>query len=185
MIYYRIALYSNRTIMWQWQSTALTSLGALFGLLRLYDRIPRHLISIFFASSTLYLDDMLRRENSGMASNSLSAELFLKEMRIDRQEMLRLEAEVEVTRQEQEEISIPLNLSGVLREESLSAARQVINQSSACSPATKQLTGLLQSEQKPGGDHDTPYVFSLPVFMPQVLAWAILLARVQRGELVP
>jgi hypothetical protein len=35
------------------------------------------------------------------------------------------------------------------------------------------------------GDHDSPYIFMLPANMPQVLAWAKLLARVHNGELNP
>ncbi len=37
----------------------------------------------------------------------------------------------------------------------------------------------------PGGDHDLPYAFSLPISLPQVLAWMSLLVRVQQGELHP
>jgi hypothetical protein len=36
-----------------------------------------------------------------------------------------------------------------------------------------------------GGDHDLPYRFSLPLSLPQVLAWMTLLAKVQRSELHP
>ncbi len=43
----------------------------------------------------------------------------------------------------------------------------------------------LEFELGLGGDHDVPYSFALPAYMPQVLAWMRLLARVQRGELVP
>ena len=43
----------------------------------------------------------------------------------------------------------------------------------------------LEIELGPEGDHDVPYSFALPVSMPQVLVWMRLLARVQRGELVP
>ncbi len=40
-------------------------------------------------------------------------------------------------------------------------------------------------ESGPGGDHDIPYSFSLPLSLPQVLAWTTLLVRVQQGELHP
>ena len=42
-----------------------------------------------------------------------------------------------------------------------------------------------ERESGPGGDHDQPYRFSLPLALPQVLAWMRLLARVQRGEVEP
>jgi hypothetical protein len=43
----------------------------------------------------------------------------------------------------------------------------------------------LAVEFESGTDHDIPYTFTLPGSLPQVLAWARLLARVQRGELEP
>src|SRR5216683_1522488 len=41
----------------------------------------------------------------------------------------------------------------------------------------------LEIEHGPGGDHDTPYRFTLPISMPQLLAWTRLQVRVQAGEL--
>ena len=32
-------------------------------------------------------------------------------------------------------------------------------------------------------DHDTPYSFSLPMYLPECLAWLRLLGKVQRGEI--
>ena len=43
----------------------------------------------------------------------------------------------------------------------------------------------LELEMHTGGDHDCPYVFTLPANMPQVLVWMKLLARVHNGELQP
>jgi hypothetical protein len=43
----------------------------------------------------------------------------------------------------------------------------------------------LELEMHSGGDHDCPYVFTLPANMPQVRAWMKLLARVHNGELEP
>ncbi len=40
-------------------------------------------------------------------------------------------------------------------------------------------------EMGAGGDHDRPYVFTLPASVPQILAWTRLLVRVQQGELMP
>jgi hypothetical protein len=184
MIYYRIATRSTRTNMWLWKSTELTSLDALFRLLRLYNRAPEHLTRVFFASSKLYLYEMLERENDGIASNSLTLERFLKEKRIDTQEMLRLEAEVATPLETRQTVSAFSNPSRSLHASNAPVIQQAgIMESiaSASSPANRQL----QHEQQPGGDHDTPYTFSLPLYMPQALAWTVLLARVQRGELVP
>jgi hypothetical protein len=43
----------------------------------------------------------------------------------------------------------------------------------------------LELELHTEGDHDSPYMFTLPANMPQVLAWTKLLARVHNGELNP
>ncbi len=43
----------------------------------------------------------------------------------------------------------------------------------------------LEFELLSAGDHDVPYTFTLPTYMPQILAWTKLLARVQSGELEP
>lgn len=50
VIYYRVALYSSQSATWQWKSTALTSLDALFGFLRLYHMVPRDRIRVFYSS---------------------------------------------------------------------------------------------------------------------------------------
>jgi hypothetical protein len=43
----------------------------------------------------------------------------------------------------------------------------------------------LELELHTEGDHDSPYMFTLPANMPQVLAWTKLLTRVHNGELNP
>jgi hypothetical protein len=43
----------------------------------------------------------------------------------------------------------------------------------------------LELELHTKGDHDSPYTFTLPTSMPQILAWTKLLARVHNGELKP
>lgn len=43
----------------------------------------------------------------------------------------------------------------------------------------------LEMELGTGGDHDQPYTWSLPLSSSQALAWTQLLARRERGDLVP
>jgi hypothetical protein len=43
----------------------------------------------------------------------------------------------------------------------------------------------LEIELEPGGDHDTPYLFTLPIALKERLDWLRLQARVQAGELAP
>lgn len=71
MIYYRVAIQTHQSSTWQWRSTILTSLEAVFGFLRIYGHIPRERIRVFYSSSAQAMDEMLARENQGLASNSL------------------------------------------------------------------------------------------------------------------
>jgi len=43
----------------------------------------------------------------------------------------------------------------------------------------------LELESGAGADHNVPYRFALPAFMPQTLAWMRLLAEIHRGEVQP
>ena len=70
-------------------------------------------------------------------------------------------------------------------------ARPLVDESSTVKPSLSKWNGSVlerrraEIESGAGGDHDLPYKFSLPLSMPQTLAWASLLVKVQRGELEP
>jgi hypothetical protein len=167
MMYYRVALQSDQSDTWRWKSTVLTSLDALFGFLKLYHMVPRDRIRVFFSSSIECMDLMLDRENEGLASNSITAEQFLKGRRsINSPEMTRLESE-----------SGPRESIG--RVVSSLDKEQALNVGSMNALDTRRL----EVELGEIGDHDTPYKFSLPTSMPQALAWTKLLVKVQAGEL--
>ncbi len=68
MTYYRMALQERQSSTWTWKSTVLTSLDALLRLLRIYSAIPQERIRVFTASSKDDMDEMLGRENIGLAS---------------------------------------------------------------------------------------------------------------------
>lgn len=177
MIYYRVALYSSQSATWQWKSTALTSLDALFGFLRLYHMVPRDRIRVFYSSSVEHLDLMLNRENKGLASNSISAEQFLSGRRsINSLEMTQLESEADL-RESREEIATSVNVSHSLNVRKANSLYEKSNNSLDMK--------RLELEIGSTGDHDLPYEFTLPSSMPQALAWAELLAKVYQGELEP
>ena len=112
---------------------------------------------------------MLMRENAGLVSNSVTAEHLLNGWRrISAPEMTRLEPELGMRGKK------GLVSSGV------AAARSSCGESMSV-PETIQG----KSEDGPVGNHDISYAFTLPSSIPQVLAWARLLARVHRGELEP
>src|SRR6266702_2171793 len=101
MIYYRVALRSDQSDTWRWKSTALTSIDALFGFLKLYQMVPDDHIRVFYSSSVECMDLMLDRENEGLASNSITVEQFLKDGRkINAASLssLEIEADVQTTR---------------------------------------------------------------------------------------
>ena len=73
MTYYRLAVQDRQTTKWTWKTTALTSLQAVFQLLRTYEKLPQDSIRVFTASSKEDLDEMLSHENDGLTSSSVTA----------------------------------------------------------------------------------------------------------------
>ena len=74
---YRVAMRVESSTTWQWKSTALSSLNALFHLLRVYRPIPQDRLRVFTATSREGLSEQLQQENSGPGSRSVSAGEFL------------------------------------------------------------------------------------------------------------
>ncbi len=81
-MYYRVAIQVAPSSTWQWRSTVLTSLHALFGFLRLYRSFPQDRLRVFSCSVREGLNEMLAQENNGGASRSVTAEHFLHERKI-------------------------------------------------------------------------------------------------------
>jgi hypothetical protein len=210
MTYYRLAFQERHTALWTWMSTGLTSLDALLQLLRrISSLIPPERIRVFSTCAKEDLHEMLRRENNGLASGSVTAAQFLQERGIRSHRTEASEHEVHEARENQgtgsSVVSPTSSLSG--DDVSLTEGRMRMptlqawathtppgalpNESStaACSLNVGSMNALerrrLELELGPGGDHDVPYTFALPLLMPHVLAWMRLLAKVQRGELEP
>ncbi|HEX6554337.1 MAG TPA: hypothetical protein VF026_16345 [Ktedonobacteraceae bacterium] len=139
------------------------------------------------------MNEMLVRENNGLVSNSVTVEQFLRDgRRINVLEIKRLESELGL--QTNKELVAKTVITGQLGDErpplpaglNSELANKVISGLPLYYWKTQSLE-LLQEESggSSGGDHDTPYTFTLPSSMRQVLAWTRLLARVHRGELEP
>jgi hypothetical protein len=174
MTYYRLALQERQTSMWTWKSTILTSLEGVLHLLRIYSPIPPERIRVFSSARKEEIPEMLDRENNGQASGSLTAAQFLRDRHlhvrgVSSQHM----AEKTIHR------STSVAVDPAMREDRLTSS--LADASSINLLDQKRL----QIELGSGGDHDTPYRFSLPVSTPQLLAWTRLLVRVQAGELRP
>ncbi|HJT57056.1 MAG TPA: hypothetical protein VJ761_11215 [Ktedonobacteraceae bacterium] len=175
MIYYRVALQTHQTTNWRWSSTVVTSLEAVLGLIKLYSRIPKDHIRVFFSSSVEKLNEMLARENEGLTSNSMTAEQFLSGKSVSRHDMVRLEAESSTR---EKKVAVPA---------SVVVAKAVDEMPGSMHGPEINVLDIRRLEVEPGipGDHDMPYQFSLPTSMPQTLAWLRLMLRVQSGELEP
>jgi hypothetical protein len=93
-MYYRVALYQsaiqvNPSPTWQWKSTVLRELAAVFEFLRLHRALPQDRLRVFSSSSDEDLDEQLARENQGLGSPSVTAAQFLQEKTIRYPEMTR------------------------------------------------------------------------------------------------
>jgi hypothetical protein len=177
-MYYRVAIQGGPSPTWQWKSTALSSLQTLLQFLRLYGALQLDHLRVFSSSSREGLQEQLVQENTGLGSPSVTAAHFLQE---------RLLHSPEVSR------GTPAGEGGAYQQiASIAVATQPsVNESSMevnglvgrdMSSLERRRLGL---ELGPGGDHDVPYRFVLPLSMPQALAWMRLLARIRRGELQP
>ena len=206
MTYYRLAIQDRQTARWSWKTTPITSLKAVFELLRCYRAlIPQDRIRVFFpASSKEELNEQLSRENNGQASGSVTAIQFLQERHLltpeQAQNALQQSAAAQEARQGSDVATWAKDLweQHVAMRDAQAAQQGALTVTSFPLQEPNATTGTaaglgksmldqkrLEIELSPEGDHDVPYSFALPVSMPQVLVWMRLLARVQRGELVP
>ena len=177
-MYYRIAIQVDPLPLWQWKSTALSSLDALFQWLRLYRALPPDHLRVFSSCSREDLNEQLVRENNGFGSPSVTAAQFLQERLISSHSMP-AEVSTPQTRAHSETASIAFATKPSSNESSRGA--HALDEGGMSSMDRRQL----ELEPGTGGDHDAPYTFTEPSSTPQVLAWMKLLARVQRGELQP
>src|SRR5258708_33425542 len=81
-MYYRVAIQVKQQPAWQWKSTVLSSLDALFRFLRLYSALPQDRLRVFSFSSREGMDELLAHVNTGAESNSVTAAQFLQERKI-------------------------------------------------------------------------------------------------------
>lgn len=167
-MYYRVAWKSNHSPIWRWKSTKLASLEALFGFLRMYSAVLHDRLRVFSSRSLEDMDEMLMRENKGWESSSVTAAEFLRERKIQIRER---------AQKPSEKVAIAITTRPLVDENN--SAEQFLDKWNGSVLERKRA----EIESGPGGDHDLPYTFSLPLTMPQTLAWTRLLVKVQRGEL--
>jgi len=78
-MYYRVAIRQNTSTPWQWKSTAISSLTALFQFLRRYDKLAQDRLRVFSSPCIEEMDEQLARENNGSGSYSVTAAQFRQE----------------------------------------------------------------------------------------------------------
>ena len=177
-MYYRVAIQLDAAPTWQWKSTVLSSLETLFHFLRLFRALPYDQLRVFSSSEREGLAEQLEQENKGLASTSVTAAQFLRE-RMLRPPAVGRSISVREGRTERERGAIAVISQPAMNER---GGKGSVLESRGMSALERRREAL---ESGPGGDHGVPYRFSLPLSLPQVLAWVTLLARVQRGELRP
>jgi hypothetical protein len=186
-MYYRVAIQlggeqPDRPLSWQWKSTVLSSLQALFQWLRLYSALPQDHLRVF-SSSREDLKEQLAQENQGLGSPSITAAQFLRERRIRCPEVTRGTPK----RDEGADRRWQPSLMGAIAARSHPSVKENGQEGNGlvatgmCALARRRL----ELERGQGGDHAVPYRFALPASMPQVLAWVRLMGRVHREELQP
>lgn len=176
-MYYRIAIKADSSPHWQWKSTVLSSLDAVFQWLRLYRTLPYDRLRIFSFSSLEEMNEQALRESLALESDSVTAAQFLHERMCPTE--VSGEALAGETRKSERiaQITVPTGSASRGNDRGTSTLDQ-----SSTSFLEKRRVEL---EHGAGGDHDQPYQFSLPSSTPQVLAWTKLMVRVQRGEIQP
>jgi hypothetical protein len=153
---YRVAIQADTSTRWRWCSTMLSSLDAVFRFLQLYYAPLEHLL-VFSSGSYEEIDEQLACENQGLPSTSVTAAQFLRDRKG----------------------SIPV------------ACEQSLNENSWGQPFLDERGSSVLEKRRvelecgAGGDNNAPYRFTLPTYLPQVLAWMKLRAQVQNGELQP
>jgi hypothetical protein len=179
MCYYRIAVQVAAPPTWQWKSTVLSELSALLKVLRPYLVLPHDRVRVFASSSREDLHEPLGRESTDLRSCSLTATQFLQKMGFSSREVGE---------------GIAIGGRAEHQETTSSALTPQRSPSDRCGEAQVVLDACrgwsleqrrMELEQGAGGDHDLPYQFTLPTWIPQVVAWATLLTKVQSGAIQP
>jgi hypothetical protein len=177
-MYYRVATRVDAAPTWQWKSTVLSELSTLFQFLRLFRTLPHDQLRVFSSSSKEGLAEQLEQENKGLASTSVTAAQFLEQrMILPAAPVGSASARKGGTTMERGSVAVICQQS--LNEVGWGGSAQASRGMSLLERRREEL------ESGPGGDHDLPYSFSLPLSAPQVLAWITLLVKVQQGELLP
>jgi hypothetical protein len=201
MTYYRLAIQHRQTTSWTWKTTAVSSLQAVVHLLSIDRLLPQDDIRVFTASSEEELSELLTRHNSTLASSSVTATQFLRENNLALPEPVQSASQQSLSAPAPtQDASIAARAKAVWDEYVTVRAAQLAQQGASVNPSSSLCASIttaeapsssdmswlehkrLELESGPGGDHDTPYRFALPISMKERLAWIRLQRRVQAAE---
>lgn len=179
MIYYRIAIQEQLTTVWEWQSTFVKSLEALFQLGQQFECIPAEQVRIFAASALEYLDMLLPRMNLGLPTNSLTLEQLLHDhQKITAPYVSYFERELG-WQEDVAEQQLLLNLE---------PGFEVVAELGLLPVGTleRAVDADFVLDLEPGwSNHEEPSSMAFPTCASQTLAWMKLRDKVQAGELIP
>lgn len=191
MKYYRLASQDRQSTQWLWKTTAVTSLQAVLQLLRSYRMLPQYGILVFTASSEAELNEMLGRQNNHLESGSVTATQFLQARKIAAGEQAQSASEGRVGPQVVQQGTDTATWAREVWEKQQAGGRVPASPLREHLATTGECSGLvmgfqekkrLEIELGPGGDHDTPYLFTLPISQKERLTWIRLQKQAQAGE---
>src|SRR5260370_4236549 len=156
-MYYRVAIQGDSSTTWQWKSTTLSELSALFQFLRRYHALGQNRLRVFSTLSPKEMNEQLVRMNQGLESTSVTAAHFLQERLIASPET----AWRTSTHGNERTTSITVLTQPELRESSKGGNAR---DGRGMSPLEKRREELEPGE---GGHHDIPYRIPRPSSMPQ------------------
>jgi len=187
MTYYRLAVQDHQSTHWIWKTTSVTALQAVLHLLRNYRMLPQDGIRVFTASSKEELSEMLRRQNNSLVPGSVTAAQFLQARKIAGGEPAQSASKERVSPQTVQQGTDTATWARVVWEKhQVAQAAQREHLATAGAPSSLamgiQEKKRLEMELGPGGDHDMPYLFTLPISQNERLAWIRLQKQVQAGE---
>ena len=171
-MYYWVAIQTSASPIWKWKSTVLSSLDILFRFLKMHHTIPANRLRIFTSSSREDMNEMLMRENNGLDSKSVTAEQFLLERHLHVWETGKTQPVLQETQTTTE------NKADVSQQPALPTSGMTTSYALAyiVDPLDRRRQEI---EFGTAGDHDCPYIFTLPQSVPEMLAWIKLHEKVQ------
>jgi len=206
MTYYRLAVQGRQNTQWIWKTTAVTSLHAVFQLLRSYRMLPQDGIHVFTAYSEAELNELLSRQNNHLGSGSVTAAPFLLARKIAGGERSHSASQESVSphtvQQEtngvawatwepprvaqaaQQGADAATWVREIWEQHQAAQAAQCEHRATVGAPSSLAMSWheqkRLEIERGPGGDHDRQSRFTLPLSLKEQLAW-LRLQQVQAG----